>query len=126
MGREITSDHSFSEKLVKLIPAEIIGAYTAIAGIVPSGQMKTVLTGTVIILLALVPAYLWKVSNVRNISQIIISCIAFLVWAYSLGGPFTAWGIYQGYLGSIILILFTLIVPIFVKPTDPATVPVSA
>jgi hypothetical protein len=37
-----------------------------------------------------------------------VSTVAFVVWAYALGGPFQLCGIYKGWLGSILLGSFTL------------------
>jgi hypothetical protein len=43
-------------------------------------------------LLALTPLYLWRVSNVTNVPQIIVTTISYVVWVYTLGGPFSIWG----------------------------------
>ncbi|HUI90612.1 MAG TPA: hypothetical protein VLX68_00055 [Chitinivibrionales bacterium] len=122
MGREVSVTQPYVDKLVKLIPTEILGAYTVIAGVVPADQVKVVLTASAAALLMLVPLYLWKISGVKNVAQLVVSAFSFVIWTYTLGGPFEAWGIYQGYIGSILLVLFTLIVPIVVRPADVDTV----
>ena len=44
--------------------------------------------------------------------QIIISTIAFVVWVFATEEPFSSLSFYQPIYGSIILILFNLIVPL--------------
>jgi hypothetical protein len=116
MPREVNDTQSFQDKVVKLIPTEIVGAYMVLAGIIPAGSTKI---GTLIVsavLLVLTPLYLLRVSKVTNVSQLVVTSISFIVWVYSLGGPFAAWGIYQPYIASIVLILWTLVIPLVVSP----------
>jgi hypothetical protein len=68
------------------------------------------------VLLALVPAYLWVVSSVRHILQIAVATISFGVWVYSLGGPFEVWGLQDPKVAAVVLVLWTLIPPLFVQP----------
>ncbi|HMR83167.1 MAG TPA: hypothetical protein PKE30_08550 [Niabella sp.] len=136
MGREIkksvqsktlsasSTGNDFKDRLVKLIPSEIITAYITISGIILSASTitkdKRLLFIIVIsILLILTPLYLRKVSGVQKSEQIILSTIAFIIWIIATGGfkiifP-EATLINSELFGSVILILFTIIVPIFYK-----------
>ena len=116
MAREIKVDQNYRDRLLKLIPSEIVAAYMVLAGIIPQDYAKWGLLIVSVILLVLVPFYLKLFQKVDRILQIIITTISFAVWVYSLGGPFKEWGIYYAWLSSVILILWTLIVPIFVNP----------
>ena len=116
MPREVNDTQSFQDKVVKLIPTEIVGAYMVLAGIIPASSAKV---GTLIVsavLLVLTPLYLLRISKVTNVVQLAVTSASFVVWVYSLGGPFAAWGIYQPYIASIVLILWTLVIPLVVSP----------
>ncbi|MBO8131658.1 MAG: hypothetical protein H0Z29_09110 [Candidatus Marinimicrobia bacterium] len=123
MSREIHPNQSYKDKLLKLIPSEIVGAYMVIQGIL-SGQ--NILIGDkditasfnwaiFIIIFLLTPLFLLRVHNVRKTSQLIITSISFIIWGYSLGGPFAVSGLYQPQIASILLVLWTLIIPLAIK-----------
>jgi hypothetical protein len=44
-----------------------------------------------------------------------ISSIAFIVWVYTLGGPFEAFNLYVPYVGSLLVLAMTFFCPIFYK-----------
>lgn len=115
MSREIKVDSKYEDVLVNLIPGELIAAYIAIDSIAASDTtiQKWVLLATCIIILILIPPYLMKLYNVKGRTQIIFTMLAFIIWVYCLGGPFKIWGIYNSVIGSVILVLFTLVAPIF-------------
>lgn len=120
---EILKD-DYKTKLLKLIPAEIVGAYIAIDSII-KGNMATLETSNVYkiitwlvfgLLFILTPLYLKKLGNVSKASQLIFSTVAFAIWVMTLGGPFIfLLGNLTFTLGSIILILYTLLIPFFYK-----------
>jgi hypothetical protein len=95
MPREVNEKQSFQDKIVKLIPTEIVGAYMVLAGIIPAQSTKVWTLVISIALLVLTPLYLWRMSGVTNKAQLVVTTISFAVWVYSLGGPFAAWGLYQ-------------------------------
>jgi len=114
--REIKENQNYRDRLLKLIPSEIVAAYMVLAGIIPEKPARWGLLIISVILLVLVPFYLIIIQNVHRIVQVIFTTISFVVWVYSLGGPFEKWGIYLPWLSSVILVLWTLIVPLFVNP----------
>jgi hypothetical protein len=126
MPREIKQDQSYKDKLLKLIPSEIVAAYLVILGILNNQQIiiqeaditeifQWIVFG---IILVLTPVYLRKFQNVMKISQLVLTSISFVVWSYSLGGPFIVSGLHHSTIASIIMILWTLAAPTFVK-TNP-------
>ena len=118
MAREVKINQDYKSKLLKLIPSEIIAAYLVIEGIIPEERK---LIGTLVvsvILLILVPFYLRKIYHVRRLGQHIFVMLAFLVWIYSLGGPFRYWNIWEAWIGSSLLILYTLCIPLFYHPAE--------
>ncbi|CAD5374407.1 conserved membrane hypothetical protein [Rubrivivax sp. A210] len=75
------------------------------------------------VLLIGTPLYLVRVSEVKHKGQLAVATVAFAIWAYTLGGPFVVWNIYSPTLGSVLLLLWTFFVPMFVKTDEPAPVP---
>ncbi|MCX6334559.1 MAG: hypothetical protein NT092_09675 [Bacteroidia bacterium] len=131
MAREVNGTQPYSDKLVKLIPSEIIGAYMVLSNIlgytvgnmqasalpktVTESDLKPVLLQVVFfVLLILTPVYLKKISKVNNIAQLIVTTFSFIIWVYTLGGPFIVWGIYYSIIGSVVLVLWSVIIPLFV------------
>jgi hypothetical protein len=118
MAREVKANQDYKSKLLKLIPSEIIAAYLVIEGIIPEERKYIGTLVLSIILLVLVPLYLREIYRVRRIGQHIFVILAFVVWVYSLGGPFKYWNIWEAWIGSSLLILYTLCIPLFYKPAD--------
>lgn len=138
MAREINTTQPYSDKLVKFIPTEIVGSYMMLAGFLGFGPGTQTLPGQKVddvliqvvffFLLALVPAYLWVVSGVRHLVQIAVATVSYGVWVYSLGGPFELWGFHDPTVAAVVLVLWTLIPPLFVSanPAVPPAAPPAA
>ena len=140
--KDITAGSDYSDKLLKLIPGEVVAAYITINGIIPTDEptAKWVSLVVAIVLLLTVPLYLTKTLAVGNMQQVYFTMGSFLVWLYSLGGPFKLWATATGipfhvpYIGSILLILWTLLIPFAVPAASsgppavavPATEPAPA
>jgi hypothetical protein len=147
MGRQISKTDPFSDKLVKLIPTEIVGAYMVLAGIlgfgpaspapasaagqdIPAGPVKDAELQVILIqvvffmLLVATPLYLRIISKVGPVLQIVATTISYVVWVYTLGGPFTerVWNIYNPLVAPVVLVLWTIFLPFFV-PRDPIPQP---
>lgn len=110
----------YQDKLIKYIPGEVIAVYLALSGILKTASGHVPVEAMQwAVFLVLVPGtwlYLWRVSNVTKWQQIVISVIAFVVWVFSLGGPFTQFYWYDPVYGAIVLPLYTFLAPIF-EPT---------
>lgn len=116
MPREIKVVQSYQDRLLKLIPTEIIAAYMALQGVVPAAYAKWATLAIAVILVALTPLYLTRLQGVRHTGQVVMTTLAVVVWLYTLGGPFQYWGLYQPWIGSVLLVLWTLVVPLVVNP----------
>lgn len=106
---------SYLEKVAKLVPSEVIAGYLAMVGFVPSieneGVKPTVLWSIFGLCLILTPLYLNSQSEQgrpKNI-HLIVSTIAFVVWAYATTGDKLLPAFYQAAIGSIVLVAFSLI-----------------
>lgn len=107
----------YQDRLLKYIPADINAAWLALTGIVKS--VTTIPQSTVLwilfgILLVLTPLWTWQQTSEPQkppaLTQILVSTGAFFVWVFALGDPFSSLNFYQPVYGSILLILYTLIV----------------
>lgn len=119
---DTTSTDTYKDKLLKLIPAEAIAAYLSLIGIVSSSANGSSANAWmwVIFVVALVgtPLYLWRLQGVTAPVQLVLSTVSFAVWGFSLGGPFTQYGWYHMWIGSVILIAFTFLIPPIVGKTS--------
>jgi hypothetical protein len=52
---------------------------------------------------------------VEKISQIVVCSLSFVVWVYSLGGPFVHFNIHEPWISSVLLLLWTTFIPRFFK-----------
>lgn len=114
---------TYFDKVIKYIPADIVGAWIAVTGLivgaagVPSGAVLWIAFAIGVILTA---AWTWKQTAAPNkplaVTQIVISTVAFVVWVFALGGPFESLAFYQPLYGSLLLILYTLVVALINLP----------
>jgi len=114
----VTED-TYKDKLLKYIPADVIAIYLALHSLVPvlpDAAPKKILYWIIFasILLITIP---WqrKVAKIGKWSQVWVGFGAFIVWAITVGDPFThenfAW-YYPAY-GAMILALYTFLIPLF-------------
>jgi hypothetical protein len=118
-GDNKTKTSSYTEKVVGYIPSDVVAAYITAAGIVTaaSGVPQNTLLWTIfsvgVVFTALWTNHLTKEENKpMAIGQIIISTIAFAIWSFALGGPFASLAWYNTVYGSLLLIGYTLLVPL--------------
>lgn len=113
--------NDFKDRLVKLIPSEIITAYVTIQGLIAgaasqNGNTDMLLWIVIAVLLVLTPVYLYYIGNVRKWEQIIFTAFAFVLWVIVIGSPVKEiLGFQSSFIGSIFLVLYTLMIPFFYK-----------
>ena len=108
---------TYFDKVVKYIPADIVAAWVAVVGLVksatdvPSGTIMWIAFVAGVLLTA---AWTWKQTHQSGqppaVMQIVISTVAFIVWVFALGTPFSELAFYNPLYGSLLLIAFTLTV----------------
>ena len=121
-GTGLAAD-TYTDKLIKYIPADVVAAWTAASGIIASvAKESQALLFWVAFVFGLVATTLWTLRQTSMpakppaITQTVISTIAFVIWVYALGGPFASVGIYSPPVGSLFLIGYTLLVPLVTPP----------
>ncbi len=114
--------NTYKDRLVKLIPSEIVTAYITLQGLISSrpGNDKILYTAiTFFCLLVLTPFYLRKIQGVGKIGQIVFTTIAFVIWVMASGGFHSMLpnaSLFQdNFLGSLLLIIYTLCIPFVYK-----------
>jgi hypothetical protein len=121
---------SYKDKLLKLIPAEIVAAFLTLKGVFDAAQgvagIEVVQWIVFCGLLVIMPWIYWKAYKVKDLKQHIITVIAFIIWVFTIGGPFDQFFLgnngmilpIKGIIASIILVFFTLLAPLLL-PTKP-------
>jgi hypothetical protein len=111
-----TPIQSYMERLVKLIPAEVVGLYLVGQGIIPPDQKIAIVVWS-IVCLGLVVLVRAKTTGDRTNSispqwgAIAVSTISFIIWVYTMPGPFQAYQLAIPYLGSLAVLVWTFVVP---------------
>ncbi len=110
---------AYVDRLLKYIPAEIVAVFILVKGLIlklqtTSESFEPIYWGVFLLFVILTPLYLWRLQKVSKATQLIISSIAFVVWVFALGGPFTTLGWYNPLYGEILLPIFTIIIAIVV------------
>lgn len=109
-----------SERIAKYIPTEVVSVYVAIDSIIKAAgeTSNTFFFGIFLILTIATPLYMWRVTDEPGkphaYTQIIVATIAFILWVFALGGPFSNFAWYKPYQAAVILALYTLFVPIII------------
>ena len=107
----------YLEKVAKIVPSEIIAGYLALVGLVPSiglGESveKGFYYGIFILCVILTPIYFKAQSDKTKPTptiHIILSTVAFVIWAYSTTGDKIVHDFFNAAIASIVLAAFSLI-----------------
>lgn len=109
------------DKVIKNIPADIVAGWTAMLGlfagspgVMPDTNSTMILWGLLAVFLGATFLWTYRQTSVPNAkpawTQIIISTIAFAVWAIALGVPFNTLEFYDPRVAAAILIVWTIVV----------------
>lgn len=121
-----TTPDNHLDKVAKLVPSEIVGAFLAIDNLIlsqltddvdSSNNSEIIYWVVFIILLVATPFYVKRAitSEFKLLkSQIFVSTLAFVFWVYAIGGPFELAGIHNYLLAGLGLILFSVISPLLI------------
>ena len=112
MARPAPAADTYSDALLKLIPAEVIGVYLAMQAILANAQDISSYTPLVVFLFGVFATffYLRYVLKVSNRMQIVLSVGAFCVWAYSTSSP-DQLSFYNGTYAGLLLVAYTFVAP---------------
>lgn len=120
---EAKSDENFKfylDRLLKLIPAEVVTLYMVGSGFIPKNEGVVLIIWTIICLFGVVLLRAYGTADRRNNEppdwiHVFLSSVAFVIWVYTLGGPFTVFNLAIPWVGSLLVLAWTFFVPIFYK-----------
>ena len=110
------------DRLKNLIPAEVTAIYIAGIGVIPSGVKIGLLVWAIFCLGCTI---LYIANETKTVegkpeeklpidwAHVAISAISFVIWVYALGGPFIELGIHYAWIGTLVIIGWTFLVPYF-------------
>lgn len=106
-----SSVDTYSDALLKLIPAEVIGVYLSMLAILNGAEDKSAYAPLVVFLFGVFATwfYLRYTLQVVNKIQLLLSVGAFCVWAYSMSKGLISW--YDSTNAGLLLIAYTFIAP---------------
>ena len=117
MSRVIDSHTTYLERVTQLIPAEVVAAHLTIQGLVYS-QIRIrdiAIEVSAGVLLALLPFYLLRL-GITTKKQIFLTMGSFMTWVLAVSLPVHQRSGVDPLWGSIILILWTAVIPVFAAP----------
>jgi hypothetical protein len=110
----------YLDRLLKLIPTEVVSLYMVGTGMIPPKSIEVLLLWPMICLIGVVVVRRFGTSDPAqgvppDWVHVGISSVAFMIWTYSLGGPFAYYGLHIPYIGSLLIMTFTFFVPYVYK-----------
>ena len=120
MARQILAGDTYRDRLIKLIPAEIVVAYLVLQQPLITEGSEVVILVTIAVLFVLTFFYLRLLGGVKKLTQLVFSSLSFLIWVYSIAPEEILMDLYRPQLASIVLVLWTLLIPFFIKEQGPS------
>jgi hypothetical protein len=110
----------YLERLLKMIPGEVVGAYLIGAGFIPPPNRVALAVWAAICLILVVIVRVYGTADpARQLRAqpipVFVSAVAFVIWVYSMGGPFEKFGLHISYVGSLAVLLWSFLIPFFYK-----------
>lgn len=121
---EATNIQSYMDKLIKLIPAEVIAIYLTGKGFFDpnlSNDLKIIGIWSWVCLLLVIIIRIWGTRDISNPTKkiqwpaVVISAISFLIWVYAVTGNFLGINFDNPKIVSLVILVWTFIIPIFYK-----------
>ena len=103
-----------------MIPGEAVGLYLVGSGFIPGNQAVVLLIWSIFCFLCVIAIKAYGTADsAHNLPpdwiHVGISAVAFVIWLYTIGGPFAAYHMAIPYIGSLLVLAWTVAVPIFYK-----------
>ncbi len=109
----------YVDRLMKLIPADTVALYLSLDGIVRSGLKGDPALSTwmwaLFVVVVVGNVLYWRKTGVTDVVQYVVLTLAFVVWVFTIGGPFHDLPWYKPFMGSVLLGLFTFFAPLLYK-----------
>src|SRR5436190_23486193 len=116
-GLEGGTPDTYFDRIVKYVPADVVAAWTAVTAAV-KGASASVPAPTVLWVCFAFGAIFtpfWVLGQThiegkpKAYTQALVATLAFIIWVFALGEPFSFLSFYNGLYGTLAIIAFTLI-----------------
>ncbi|NEO84709.1 MAG: hypothetical protein F6J87_10705 [Spirulina sp. SIO3F2] len=122
-GTEASIDGYF-DRLLKYIPADVVGLWLTGSGLIQSQNDTVPRLGLLWLLFVagLVFSFFWIRKQTAEAGkptawrQVVLSCVSFAIWVFAIGGPFAELSWYQPIYGSLVLLFYTSAIPLLPAP----------
>jgi hypothetical protein len=104
----------YADRLVKLIPTEVIGVYFSMVTLLRHSKdtVAEAVPWLVFGFGAMATLFYLRVTlKVLDPRQLSLSVVAFCVWAFTIGEPFSRYDWYNGTYAGLLLIAYTFVAP---------------
>lgn len=110
---------NYLERLVKLIPAEVISLYLIGKGVIPTEEKTGIIVWAIICTIGVLVSRIYGTQSDEDNSiqwgTVVITTVSFLIWLYVIGDTFATFGIYVPWIGTLMMAAWTFFVPYFYK-----------
>jgi hypothetical protein len=102
-------------RVVKYVPGDVLAAWLALSGLLVGRTTAKVgvLWAVFGVLIVVTPISVLRATRVKGLpparAQAMLSTVAFAVWAFAIGQPFSHYTFYDASYGGVAIILFTLV-----------------
>jgi hypothetical membrane protein len=117
-----TGMQEYMERLVKLIPGEVVGLYLVGVGVIPlnANPRYYAYWAAICLLLVIVVRAYGTSDRVNNVPvewiTVFVSTVSFVLWLYTMQGPLQTFGGFgEPFMGSLAILVWTFVVPYFYK-----------
>lgn len=106
-------------RLTKLIPTEVISLYL-VGRSITEDDKNLLIFWTIFCLLGVILVRSYGTADPKRnlppqLTTVLIACISFTIWIYSMGDIFSVFNIYYPRLGSLLVLSWTFVVPFIYK-----------
>jgi hypothetical protein len=115
----------YLDRLMKMIPGEVVGLYLIGSGFIPQEWRWLLVVWTIVCVIAVVVIRRYGTADPENGLPpqgipVAVSTVAFLIWVYTLGGPFRGYKVagsdlHQPVVGSLLVLSWSFFIPIFYR-----------
>lgn len=114
----------YLDRLLKMIPAEVVGLYIVGNGFIPPDKAIGSVVWFVICLILVIIVRIYGTADGPGKPPqpfpVLISAGAFVIWVYSLGGPFAKYNLHIPYIGSLAVLVWSFVIPVFYQGPAPS------
>jgi hypothetical protein len=108
----------YLDRLMKMVPGEVVGLYLVGSGFIPRDQALVLAIWAFVCLIGVIAVKAYGTADpaahvAPDWVHVAISAVAFVIWVYSIGGPFAAYNLAVPYIGSLLVLAWTFFVPLF-------------